>query len=89
MLRQSHPLFRPVGERLVLPDGNTRLELVDQTARRAERLVAMGRGGGHDDGEVPHRQSADPVMSGQSDLGKQVGHLGGHPLEGCQRLGVR
>lgn len=89
MLRQSHPLIRPVGERLVLPDGNARFELVDQPTRRAERLVAMGRGGGHDDGEVPYRQVTDPVMSGQSRLGEQVGHLGGHPVKGCQRLRVR
>ena len=49
---ESHPLLAPVGEHLVLPDRDGRLEPVDQGARGVVRLATVGGGGGHDDGDV-------------------------------------
>ena len=87
MLRQAHPLLRTVFEDLVLPNGDTSLEVVDEPPGRDESLLTMRRTSGHDDGKVSDRQWANAVMGRHPNTGEGLGHRSGDvgELGECRR----
>src|SRR3984885_8182525 len=72
-LRAADPLVGTVGEPLVLPDRDRRLQLVDQRMTGVKGLRAVRAGDPDDHRQVPHVEVPDPVHRGHRD---RVGVLG-------------
>src|SRR5690606_31537714 len=83
-----HPFAVAPSERLVLPDGHLRLDVVDEPAAGRERLLPVGGRGGDHDRRVAHREVADavqgrdPVEGALPGVGHDLLHDLAHPLLG-------
>ena len=60
--RRIHPFARAVGVVLALPDGHAPLDLLDDAARRVERVAPVRVRGRDRDAHVAERERADAVL---------------------------